>query len=310
LPRGIEKVKNTISQIASESRSAPQVLFQGVMLCFIFATIIALLFFPVPAQAAELQAKTIRAWDQYLQWADQKVQRELTPPEKFLIEDYLAPKEQAEVRSKLQEGQIFTGKIAGVVPAGTSFSVPDGDIHHWWGAILLPNIQLSDLLSFLKDYDHHAGRFVDVEQSRLISNQGDYYRFYFRLKHSQAIITAYYNTEQECLYKTWDSKHVSSRSNALKIAELENADTQDEREKPPGNDRGFMWRLVSWWRFKQVDGGVIVELESATLSRDIPLFVRLIPGVSNYIRSTPRKTLESILTNIRDYGGTSKSDTD
>jgi hypothetical protein len=263
--------------------------------------------FPVQARAAELQADTASAWDKYFQWADQKVQRELAPPDKFLIEDYLPPKEQAEVRRKLQAGQIFTGKVSGVVPADTSFAVPNAEIHHWWGAILLPNIQLSDLLSFLKDYDHHAGKFADVQQSRVISKQDDHYRFYFRLRHSQAIITAYYNTEQECQYKTWDSKHVSSRSNAYKIAELENPDTSSEREKSPGNDRGFMWRLVSWWRFEQVGSGVIVELESASLSRDIPLFVKLLPGVSDYIRSTPRKTLESILTSIREYSSSRNS---
>jgi len=300
-------VKNRIFQIVGEYRSVLESLFRMRTLPLVFSAIMAMLPFPVQARAAELQADTASAWDKYFQWADQKVQRELAPPDKFLIEDYLPPKEQAEVRRKLQAGQIFTGKVSGVVPADTSFAVPNAEIHHWWGAILLPNIQLSDLLSFLKDYDHHAGKFADVQQSRVISKQDDHYRFYFRLRHSQAIITAYYNTEQECQYKTWDSKHVSSRSNAYKIAELENPDTSSEREKSPGNDRGFMWRLVSWWRFEQVGSGVIVELESASLSRDIPLFVKLLPGVSDYIRSTPRKTLESILTSIREYSSSRNS---
>ena len=294
-------MKNGFSEIACRSGNVPDTLVGRCSLCLVFSVILALLLSTLPLLAAELQAKTAQAWEQYLRYADQKVERELALKDRFLIADYLAPKEQAEVRRKLQAGQIFSDKVRGVVPSGTSFSVPDGEIHHWWGTILLPNIQLSDLLAFLKDYDHHAGRFEDVQNSRLISKQDDYYRFYFRLKHSQAIITAYYNTEQECQYKTWDANHVSSRSNAYKIAELENADTPTETEKPPGNDRGFMWKLVSWWRFEQVDKGVIVELESASLSRDIPLVVKLIPGVSDYIRSTPRKTLESILTSIRDY---------
>jgi hypothetical protein len=53
------------------------------------------------------------------------------------------------------------------------------------------------------------------------------------------------------------------------------------------------------WRFQQTGDGVIVELESASLSRDIPALVRLIPGVSSYIRSTPRESLESVLLDIR-----------
>jgi hypothetical protein len=300
-------VKKTISQIAEESSKAPEASYQMHPLYLIFSAILILFTFSIPTQAAGLPDDTVQAWDQYLQWANQKVQKELAPPDKFLVEDSLAQKERDEVKRKLQAGQIITGKVSGVIPARMSFSVPNAEIHHWWGAILLPNIQLSDLLAFLKDYDHHAGRFADVEQSRLISKQDDYYRFYFRLKHTQSIITAYYDTEQECQYKTWDSKHVSSRSNAYKIAELENPGTSTEREKTPGDDRGFMWRLVSWWRFEQVENGVIVELESTSLSRDIPLFVKLLPGVSNYIRSMPRKTIESILTSIREYTGSMKN---
>jgi len=299
-------VPNRISQIARGIRIVVGICFAGRPLHWISFAFFALLPFSSNSHAAELRAETVKAWDQYLQWADQKVQRELATPDKFLIQDHLPPKERAEVRLKLEGGQIVTGKVSGVIPSGGSFSVPDGDIHHWWGAIILPNTQLSDLLPFLQDYDHHAGRFMDVEQSRLVSKQGDYYRFFFRLKHSQSIITAYYNTEQECLYKTWDSNHISSRSDATKIAELEYPGTPQEREKPPGNDRGFMWRLVSWWRFEQAGSGVIIELESASLSRDIPIIAKLLPGVSDYIRSTPRKALESILTSIRQYTATKR----
>jgi hypothetical protein len=300
-------MKSRTSPIAGGSDNGPRASTRNRPFRWFYWAFVFPLFLSAGAWAAELNGETVRAWDKYLQWADQKVQRELATPGKFLLEDHLASKDQAEVRRKLQEGQIFTGKVSGVVPAGTSFSAPDGEIHHWWGAVLLPNIQLSDLLSFLQDYDHHAGRFADVEESRLISKQNGYYRFYFRLKHTQAFVTANFNTEQECLYTTWDSKRISSRSNAIKIAELENPGTQAEQEKPPGNDRGFMWRLVSWWRFQQVESGVIVELESASLSRSIPGVVRLLPGISNYIRSMPRKSLESILTTIREFSRSSKN---
>ncbi len=32
-----------------------------------------------------------------------------------------------------------------------------------------------------------------------------------------------------------------------------------------------MWRLFSYWRFEEVDGGLIVEGESMILSREIPV---------------------------------------
>ena len=275
---------------------------------FRFFSVTILSFFLLPsAQTADLQDKTVRAWDRYLQWADSKVQRELSTERKFRIEDHFEPKKRAEIRLKLHEGEIVTGKVSGVVPSGTSFSVPDGEIHHWWGGVYIPDITLSELLAFLQDYDRHADLFDDVEKSKLLSQKDGKYRFMFRLKRSQALVTAVFNTEQECVYKTWDEKRVSSRSVATKIAEVEDADTPKEREKPPGKDRGFMWRLVSWWRFEQVGDGVVVELESASLSRDIPLGVRVVPGVSDYIRSTPRKSLESVLTTIREFAKSRKN---
>jgi hypothetical protein len=265
------------------------------------AVAIFLLYLVHPALAAELKKETIQAWNQYLQWAQEKVNRELSDPNVFLIQNSLPPHEKAALWQRLSSGEIVASRMPSVAPPGVHFEVPSGEIHHWWGAILLRNVTLEKLLLFLQDYDHHAGRFADVERSRLIGKDGDRYRFFFRLQRSKAFVTAYYNTEQECIYTNRGPRRVSSQSSATKIAELENPGTSDEREKQPGNDRGFLWRLASWWRFEQKGPDVIVELESASLSRDIPAFVKFLPGISGYIRSTPRESLESVLTSIRQY---------
>jgi hypothetical protein len=266
------------------------------------AAAVALLLL-VPARllpAAELQKETVNAWNKYLQWAQQRVTRELSNPNVFLVQNTLSPKEKAEIWKKLSSGEIVAERMPSVVPKGISFDVPSGEIHHWWGAILLRNVTLDRLMLFLRDYDHHAGKFSDVERSRLILKNGDDYRFFFRLRRSKAFVTAYYNTEQQCRYTNHGPTRVSSQSEAFKIAELDDPGTPSEREKQPGKDRGFLWRLVSWWRFEQRGQDVIIELESASLSRDIPGVIRFMPGISNYIRSTPKESLESVLTSIRE----------
>lgn len=252
-----------------------------------------------PASAIELGIETIRAWDRYFQWADERVRRELSDPKLFLIQNTLPPADKAAIQQQLASGQIVVRRMRNAVPSGIHFEVPAGEIHHWWGAIMLRNTSLSRLLQFLQDYDHHGARFADVEQSRLTSKDGDHYRFFFRVRRTKSFVTAYYNTDQESSYKHYDANRVSSQSVATRIAELENPGTASERERPPGNDRGFLWRLVSWWRFEQVNNDVIIELESASLSRNIPAIVKIIPGLSSYIRSTPRESLESVLNSIR-----------
>jgi hypothetical protein len=253
------------------------------------------------AQAAELKKETVEAWNRYLQWVQARVDHELTDPNIFLFQNSLPQDERAALWKRLNAGEIIVDSVPSAVPRGVLFEVPSGEIHHWWGTILLRNVSLDHLLQFLQDYAHHAGKFADVERSRLISRDGNRYRFFFRLRRSKAFVTASYNTEQECLYTNRGPHRVSSQSSATKIAELENPGTNSEREKPPGNDRGFLWRLVSWWRFEQRGADVVIELESASLSREIPAFIKFLPGISNYINSTPRESLESVLISIRQY---------
>jgi hypothetical protein len=256
-----------------------------------------------PALAVELTAETVQAWDKYLQWAEQKTRNILSDPNKFLIQNTLPPREKLAVQKQLESGAIIARRMDGVIPREVHFEVPSGEIHHWWGSILLRNVSLTALLKFLQDYDHHAGKFSDVERSKLWSVEGDHYRFLFRLKRSKSFVTAHYNTMQECTYTWVGSNRAYSQSTATRIAEVENPGTASESERPPGNDRGFMWRLVSWWRFEQRDKDVLVEIESASLSRDIPAIVRFMPGISGYIRSVARESMESVLISIREQMG-------
>jgi hypothetical protein len=262
---------------------------------------VALFILVLPLPAAELKPETVQAWDQYMKWADARVQREISDPGKFLLQDRLSPAEQTAVRRQLGSGEIVVRQMKDVVPKDAHSNVPDGEIHHWWGTILLRGVEMSQLMNFLQDYDHHAGKFTDVERSRLLSKDGDHYRIYFRFRRSKSFVTAVYNTEQECQYTSYGSNRVFSRSVATRIAEVADPGKATECEKKPGNDSGFLWRLVSWWRFEQKGKDVIVELESASLSRDIPAFIKFIPGLSGYIRSTPRESLESVLMSIRKY---------
>jgi hypothetical protein len=269
----------------------------------IFLMTILLPILVLPLKAAELKSETVRAWDKYLKLADAKVQKEISDPSNKLFQDQLPPKERAKVRRQLESAEIVVRKVEveDVVPKGDHFKVPDGEIHHWWGAILLRNVELSKLMAFLQDYDHHAGKFADVERSRLVSKNGDYYRFDFRFHRTKAFVTAVYNTEQECRYTRLGPDTIFSRSEATRIAEVEDPGKATEREKNPGNDNGYLWRLVSWWRFEQKGKDVAIEIESASLSRDIPWEVNIVPFLKGYIQKTPRESLESVLTSIRTH---------
>jgi hypothetical protein len=88
----------------------------------------------------------------------------------------------------------------------------------------------------------------------------------------------------------------AARSVATRIAELADAGTAKEREKPADDDSGFLWRLNAYWRYEEVPGGVIVECESVSLSRSVPMVVRPVanPIVDRIARESLQRTLDSL----------------
>ena len=117
-----------------------------------------------------------------------------------------------------------------------------------------------------------------------------------RLERDAGIITATYNTEHAVEYTRVSPERASSRSISTKIAEIAGAGTPQEREKPPGEDHGFLWRLNAYWRFEQSGNGVLIECESVSLSRSVPLVVRPVVGpIANRIaRESLARTLRSL----------------
>lgn len=233
---------------------------------------------------------TRAGWKRSVELTEARISRELSSSAGFLATDFLPRARRQEAARALERGEVFTARLPVAV------ETRGGMVHHWLGAVLVPGVEVEDLVRWLQEYDEHRNRFDEVEDSRLLSRDGDRFQIFLRLRRKK-IVTVHYATEHEVVYRSHGSGRYSSVSRATRIAELENAGTSDEREKPPGRDHGFLWRLHSYWRFQQVPGGVVVECESLSLSRGIPAAVRWLVGP--YLDSVPRESLESTLLPIR-----------
>ena len=79
-----------------------------------------------------------------------------------------------------------------------------------------------------------------------------------------------------------------------------NPDAPGEHERPVGDDRGFLWRLNSYWRYEQLPGGVVVECESLSLSRSLPALVRgaVQPIIDQVARGSLERTLSAMRTRL------------
>ena len=78
---------------------------------------------------------------------------------------------------------------------------------------------------------------------------------------------------------------------------MERAGKSDELELPAGTGQGFLWKLTTYWRFVERDGGTWVECEAISLTRDVPMGLGWI--VEPIIRNLPRESLANTLFAMR-----------
>jgi hypothetical protein len=240
---------------------------------------------PAPAK---LRNDTVAAFDRYVQLTEERNEMELKRGSAMFWVDSLPETRRADAYATLKRGEVQIHQLI-TLDAGKPIVCPDGMIHHWVGVVFIPGAKLDDVLGILQDYDHQSIYYApDVERSRIESRDGDHFRVFLRFRRHK-IITVVLNTEHEVRYFHDAPGRAHSRSSAVRIAEVENPGKSDEGEKPPGDDGGYLWRMETWWRMEERDGGVYVQSEVASLTRDIPTGLGWLVGP--FVTSIPKETL-------------------
>jgi hypothetical protein len=243
--------------------------------------------------SADLKPKTLEAFSRYVEATEARIEKELARPDAFLYIEGLPEPRRSQVQASLKRGELFMERLKSPDASGRGIEAPDGIIHHWLGAVFIPGATLSQTLAFVQDYDHHQDVYKpEVVRSRLVSRQGNDFKIYYRLR-KKKVITVTLNTYHDVHYFPLDATHCHSRSYATRIAEVADADKPSEHEKPVGHDGGFLWRLDSYWRFEEKDGGVYVECESISLTRDIPTGLGWL--IKPFITGIPKESLQMTL---------------
>ena len=238
--------------------------------------------------APNLKADTVAAFNKYVRLTEARNNDELQRGTNLLWVDGLQETERAPAYAALKRGEVKMRKLD-TRESGDKIRCPGGMIHHWTGVVFIPGAKLPDVLQVLQDYDHHAQYYApDVERSKIESRDGDHFLVFLRFRRHK-VITVVLNTEHDVHYFRDSGTRAHSRSSATRTAEVENAGKSNEREKPPGEDGGFLWRMETWWRMEERDGGVYVQSEVVSLTRDIPAGLGWLIGP--FVTSIPKETL-------------------
>ena len=240
------------------------------------------------AYYVELKSETLQAFEVYIREAEADMEQTLHGSTAFLWSD--ASSERAE---QLREGRIPAQFWSGHGPV----RVASGLIHDWIGAAWVPGAKVEQTVRLVQDYNNHKNVYKpEVIDSRLLSHQGNDFQIYLRLL-KKKIITVVLDTYHDVHYSSLDHKRWLCRSYTTRILEVEGAGSPNESAMAPDTGHGFLWRLYSYWRFQEKEGGVFVECRAISLSRNVPLGLGW--AIEPIIQKLPRESLINTLSATR-----------
>jgi hypothetical protein len=234
-----------------------------------------------PANAANLKPETVSAWDNYVDRAQADLQRRIQPGGCFLW-----TMESADRAERVHAGEIVVAPAPGPNPK----NVPGGLIHHWMGAMFVPNRTIEQMVSVTRNYDRYKDYYQpSVIESRTVASGDANDEFSMRIMNKALFLKIALDADYRATYVSVDENKIYSISRTTRLQEIEDYGEAREHAIPEGEGLGYIWKLVSIARLEQRDGGVYVEFEGIALSREIPLAARLF--VDPIVRRVSRNSM-------------------
>jgi hypothetical protein len=252
------------------------------------------------ARAADLKQNTTDAFNRYVAVTEERIAGELKSGNKFLYPDRPAAEHSPEVGdayTRLKRGEILVERQEAKLN-GKDVHVPEGMVHHWVGVAFIPGASLAQTVAVVQDYDHRAELYKpEVIAAHVISHQGDDYKIFMRL-YQKRFTTVVFNTEYAIHWGQVNGKQIYANSVSTRVAEVKDPNHPDGPEVPVGHGNGYLWRLNTYWRFEEKDGGVYIQCEAISLTRDIPFGLGWL--IKPLVTKIPKQSLNSALGRTRE----------
>ncbi len=245
--------------------------------------------------ATELNPAAVDRFNRYAELTEQRI-HDQTRRGQFLWVDTLPASERDGIYGRLRKGEVVDRKLE-TKENGRAIELPQGMIHDWVSLVFVPGATLPEVKALFQDYDNHYRYYgPEVERSKLLNRRGDDFKIFLRMR-KKKIVTVVLNANFDAHYHQLDARHLTVASCSTRIAEVEAPGTPEEHELPVGSDSGFMWRSNSYWWVEEKDGGVYVQCETLTLTRNIPVGLKWLTEF--FLDSTSREFLNKMMVDMR-----------
>jgi hypothetical protein len=192
---------------------------------------------------------------------------------------------------RLRRGEVV---VEQVTPA-EGVAVPGAMLHHWRGTAFVPGAKAGDFERLLREFEAYPRVFApEVLSAKVLSGGGDHVQVAMRVRQKHAITVVMDATYDVTFARLAGRGESVSRS--LRIAEIASPGTRGEHALSGEDEHGFLWRQNTYWSYEERDGGLVMQIESVSLSRAIPH--GLAWAVWPFVESVPRESLEFTLRSV------------
>lgn len=190
-----------------------------------------------------------------------------------------------QTRARARRGELLVEQLTPAKDAE-----PEGAmLHHWRGTAFVDGATAGDFERLMKDFNDYPRYFApQVIQGRVLARQGDHFVAKMRVRQHH-VLTVVMDTTYDVGFGRLDARHGYSTSRSAEIREIDAAGSGHERALSANEEHGYLWRLNSYWSYEEADGGLYIQIESVSLTRDIPRGLGW--AVRPFVQSIPRESL-------------------
>ncbi|MGA2848848.1 MAG: hypothetical protein ABSE46_07630 [Terracidiphilus sp.] len=245
---------------------------------------IGLLLLARPNHAvAEPTPASVAAFNSYIGAVESRLAQQHRSQTGFL------PSAPSQADLRLRRGELIVERLT----PSSGVDLPGAMLHHWRGTAFVAGARAAGFERLMRNVDGYPAHFSpQVVQAKLLSVQGGHLQATLRVRQRHGI-TVVMDTVYDIAFGQLDPQHGYSMSRSTRVAEIEAAGTSSERALSPGQEHGFLWRQNTYWTFEERDCGLLIQIESVSLTRSIPTGLGWLVGP--FVESVPRESLEFTL---------------
>ena len=248
----------------------------------------ASLLLPHPAAAAHLDPGAQHAFDEYTAQLETRLERQHASSATFIAVLNGSLSHRTDILQQLESGAVVIESVL-----DHPKPVPGGLIHHWRGAAYIRGAKSKDMLALLRDYNDLPRNYgPEIQTSSVLWERGGAASLAMRMREKK-VITVVLDGVYDVKTQAVSGTSGASSSRSRHIWEVDAPNSAREHHMKEGDDDGFLWRLNSYWSFQELPGGLLIECEAVSLTRDIPSGLGWI--ATPVVEELPRESLEFTL---------------